>query len=259
MSTWFTSKNRALTALAIIGLVDSISYMVVSPSLIFYVTQCGGTKEQYGLILSVFSFASFCAKPILGSWTDYSGNKFRLPYLTSITLATIGGLLYFYASVFQDNNARAIRLIMAGRTLGGFGAANSALGFAYLASVVPPDEQTGVNSLLSMTRIIGMAAAPGFNIFLKDIDSTINVGGKFVQLDAQNSVGLFLAGANIMGFLAIYFLLQEPGRKIHVSLHGTLPENYVEGGKWDFIESLFSIEIMLPVFTIFVVNSNFQL
>ena len=233
--------------------------MVVSPSLIFYVQQCGGTKEQYGLILSVFSFASFCAKPILGSWTDYTGNKFRLPYLASITLATIGGLLYFYASAFQDNNARAIRLIMAGRILGGFGAANSALGFAYLASVVPPDEQTGVNSLLSMTRIIGMAAAPGFNVLLKDIDSTVNLAGRQVPLDAQNSVGLFLAGANIVGFLAIMFLLQEPGRKLHVSLHGEKPEDYVEGGMLDFIRSLFSIEIILPIFTIFVVNSNFQL
>lgn len=259
MSSWCTTKNKALAALAVIGLVDSISYMVVSPSLIFYVEQCGGTKEQYGLILSVFSFASFCAKPILGSWTDYSGNKFRLPYLASITLATFGGLLYFYASAFLDNNSRAIRLILAGRILGGFGAANSALGFAYLASVVQPDEQTGVNSLLSMTRIIGMAAAPGFNVLLKDIDSTVNFGGRVVQLDAQNSVGLFLAGANLVGFLAIFFLLQEPGRKIHVSMHGEEPGDYIEGGKLDFIKSIFAIEIMLPVFTIFVVNSNFQL
>ena len=234
--------------------------MVVAPSLIFYIQQSGGTKEDYGLILSVFSFASFCAKPLLGTWTDATGNTFRAPYLTSLALATVGGFLYFYASLYQHRTAWAINFILAGRILGGFGAASSALGFAYLARVVPPDEQTGVNSLLSMTRILGMAAAPGFNIVLQNVDTTVRWGTTTVAVDSLNSVGLFLAGANTVGFLAIYVLLKDPERKLHVSLHGErAEEDYIEGGKWDFIKGILSIEIMLPIFTIFVVNSNFQL
>lgn len=54
---------KTLAVLALIGLIDAISYMAVAPSLIFYVNQLGGTKEQYGLIMSAFSFMSFCFKP----------------------------------------------------------------------------------------------------------------------------------------------------------------------------------------------------
>ena len=54
---------RTLIVLSLIGLIDAISYMAVAPSLIFYVQELGGTKEQYGLIMSAFSFCSFCLKP----------------------------------------------------------------------------------------------------------------------------------------------------------------------------------------------------
>jgi phosphatidylserine synthase len=54
---------RTLIVLSLVGLIDAISYMAVAPSLIFYVQELGGTKEQYGLIMSAFSFCSFCLKP----------------------------------------------------------------------------------------------------------------------------------------------------------------------------------------------------
>jgi MFS family permease len=55
--------EHTLVVLAMIGLIDAISYMAVAPSLIFYVNELGGSKEQYGLIMSAFSFTSFCLKP----------------------------------------------------------------------------------------------------------------------------------------------------------------------------------------------------
>jgi hypothetical protein len=36
---------------ALVGLVDAISFMVIAPSLVFYVRNQGGSKEQYGIIL----------------------------------------------------------------------------------------------------------------------------------------------------------------------------------------------------------------
>ena len=143
-------KNIGLVALALIQLVDSISYMVVAPSIVFYVLQVGGTMDQYGLILSTFSFASFIGKPILGMWLDARGNKFRIPYIVSISLSTIGGIVYFLAATIGSTNPSwAVSMIFLGRLLNGFGAANQALGFAYLASVVEPDQMTQTSSVLS--------------------------------------------------------------------------------------------------------------
>jgi MFS family permease len=125
-------KEKYIVALSVVGLVDAISYMVVAPSIVFYVLELGGTKEQYGVILSAFSFASFCAKPFLGNWCDRIG--FKIPYIFSLSIAASGGLVYLLASLAHGNVAVAMVLI--GRLLGGVGAASSALGFAYLAKVV---------------------------------------------------------------------------------------------------------------------------
>ena len=57
-STEETMVDPAVLALAALGLVDSISFMIVAPSLAFYVDQLGGTQDAYGFILAVYSFAA---------------------------------------------------------------------------------------------------------------------------------------------------------------------------------------------------------
>jgi MFS transporter, ceroid-lipofuscinosis neuronal protein 7 len=133
-----------------VGLADAISFMVVAPSLVFYVTeQLGGSNTVYGIILSAFSFMSFCGKPTLGYWSDATGGTFRKPYLCSIVIAGVGGILYFVASQdvviaasSSDTKTLGLALVLVGRLLGGVGAANATLGFSYIALVVPPSQLT---------------------------------------------------------------------------------------------------------------------
>lgn len=110
-----------LVALTVVGLADAISYMLVTPSLVFYVSQNGGTMHQYGIIMSAFSFSSFIAKPALGWWSDKKG--FRVPYASSLVLALLGGILYVAASALP-RGAIAVNAILAARLLGGCGGAN---------------------------------------------------------------------------------------------------------------------------------------
>mmetsp|Transcript_7816 Transcript_7816/g.19398 ORF Transcript_7816/g.19398 Transcript_7816/m.19398 type:complete len:616 (-) Transcript_7816:86-1933(-) len=209
---------RYLIALTIIGVVDAISYMLVTPSLIFYVLRCGGTRDQYGTIMSAFSFSSFLTKPLIGWWSDRNG--FRVPYLTSIAIATIGGFVYVSASALvvplddENNNGHntttAVSAILLARILSGCGAANSALGFAYVARTVPASEQTQTTALLSLCRIFGMAIGPGMNILVSGVDLPLT---STFKLDDLNSVGLVLVTANLISFLVIAFLLEEPDAK----------------------------------------------
>ncbi|CAJ1970146.1 unnamed protein product [Cylindrotheca closterium] len=244
--------KQSMFVLAVIGLIDSISYMAVSPSLIFYVLELGGTKEDYGLIMSIFSFASFCGKPVFGAWVDKGGNKFRVPYLSSLVVSVIGALLYFLAVMVTDPQI-AVGMIFVGRFLSGLGAANQALGYAYLASVVPPEMQTRTSTLLSMMRIVGMTVGPGVNYFLDTIDG--HVFG--VPLDPLNAVGLLLAIGNFVTALTVYFFLPEPPEKEDKI---KLPEAINAGSdSADFWKSCLSIGILLPTFILFVANSAFQL
>jgi len=274
---------RLLFPQALVGLVDAVSFMIVGPSLIFYVYQAGGTKEQYGTILATFSFSSFLFKPVLGYWSDRSGGKFRAPYLTSIAISTLGSFLYFMASIFIESTAMpsisqdtaqvtpsttttsaayyntAIVLILIGRFLGGCGAANQTLGFTYMAQVTPPKLQTQVNSVLSVVRIFGMAVAPALNgllTFIQYDDLITFPGSRTLSLDPLNSVGLFLVLFNGISFLIMYFLLEEPPAE-------TKPEKSTgddtdERG-WIFWRNVFRLDIQVPILAIFTMNANFQL
>jgi MFS family permease len=187
--------------------------------------------------------------------------------LFSIVVASLGGFLYFYASAYAEHTNVAITLIAAGRILGGLGAANSALGYAYLAKIVPPSEQTSSNTLLSMTRIIGLAAGPGFNVLLKGVDTSVTIGSTTIKVDSLNSVGLLLVCTDFLAFMAIFFLLKEPEHKLtkKQSSINEAGEGVNEGytkeeiSRWMFIKAVFSAEILIQIFTIFVYNANFQL
>ena len=149
-------------------------------ALTLFVSSCrqvlanGGSYEMYGIILSSYSFSAFLFKPVLGYWCD-KYKCFRTPYIVSISVAALGGLVYFMASSFDSPNI-SMALILLGRLMGGVGQANSTLGFTYIAQVVDKAYLTQASALLSMVRVLGMVAAPGFNVFLKNIDTTISVG-----------------------------------------------------------------------------------
>jgi len=259
--------KRYLIALVLSGIVDAISYMVVTPSLVFYVTSCGGTKEQYGLIMSSFSFSSFCFKPVLGAWSDARG--FRVPFLTSLGISTLGGLVYLLASALP-NGRPAIGAILAARLLGGCGAANSALGFAYVARGTPREEQTSVNSMLSMMRILGMAIGPGVNVLV----SWINVDFGTWSLTPLNSVGLILILCNLAAIVAIVVFLEEPKFADEDGDEGEGGENDVESATKPMLSkqsssfaastlevtrAFMSMDILVPLLSIFMFNANFQL
>lgn len=267
--------EKYLIALTVAGIVDAISYMVVTPSLVFYVLKNGGTKAQYGLIMSAFSFSSFCTKPVIGWCSDKMG--FRIPYFASLFVALLGGNVYFLASALPSGNT-AVHAILAARLLGGCGAANSALGYAYVARSVPQSEQTSVNSLLSLCRILGMAVGPAVNILVSKIDIPITDIWGF---DSLNSVGLILIISNALAMASIYFLLDEPPEEHDLDIteeekikkqkasdedssnktngnSGSL-SSPVPPSKINILGSFLSMDIMVPMLSIFTFNANFQL
>lgn len=68
----------SIVILALINIFDSVSNSVVGPSLIFYVTEMGGTKEQYGLIMSISFLVGMVMMPVYGAWVDSNGNRVRI-------------------------------------------------------------------------------------------------------------------------------------------------------------------------------------
>ncbi len=249
----------SLAVLSLINLIDAISYMAVAPSLVFYVDDLGGTKEQYGLIMSTFSFASFCFKPIYGRWVDASGNKYKIPFLVSFAGAIFGNLVYF-AAILLPVGSVGVYALLAGRFFAGMGAANNALGFSYIATVIPHDQQTTINVLLTMMRIVGMTMGPLVNFFLGEIDTTIHIGNITIPMNPYNSVGLLVAGGQLLVLVVALIVFIEPPEKV-ANVHSTNSTSTEEksAGMKEFWKALWCVEIVIPLIIVFVVNCNFQL
>jgi MFS family permease len=289
--------QKYLRALIIAGVADAISFMVVSPSLVFYVLEQSGTKEQYGLIMSSFSFASFLAKPFLGHFSDKYG--FRQPYVISLCISCLGAILYVAASNFSTTHTTlffgmngSVASILLARLLMGVGAANAALGYAYVARVAPSEEQTSINAFLSMGRIGGMSVGPGFNALLAEFH--FSVWGQ--EFDPFNSVGLVVLFCNLAALAAVLVLLEEPSTSTSTSkpqhaIDGppdkqessmsdasdeeeaeaaadktttTLLDNNNDAVQTSFnmlqvLEACLTSRVIVPIFSIFMFNANFQL
>jgi MFS family permease len=237
-------------ALATLSLADSTSFMIVMPSLAFYINSLGGSQDFYGLVLAIYSFTSFCGKPILGRWSD--AYNFQAPYMVSITLSVLGGFMYAIAPAFDSKTALAA--VALGRIFGGLGRANSALGFAYVVRACPANKRTSITALLGGVQMIGMAIAPLFSAFLTDVDFTF----WGVHFDNLNSVGLLLVIINLASQAAVYFLLPDLPA-VEVKDGGDDDEGEKES-EWllMFRCILQNPHIGLPFLTIFAFNFNWQ-
>lgn len=190
----------------------------------------------------------------MGYWSDKSGGKFRQPYLLSIGVAATGGLIYFLAGAFTG--LTAVGLIFVGRLLGGVGAANQTLGYSYVAQVIPRAQLTRSSAVLSMVRVLGMAVAPGLNIFMAKAHGHIPLTPNFsIELTSLNTVGLFLFISNSISFVIIYVMLKEPPE----STKPPASVDEVDSKGWNFWKSLFSLEILIPIMSVFTLNVSFQL
>jgi MFS family permease len=162
-------------------------------------------------------------------------------------IAMLGGALYLVASLWTGTVSMA--LILLGRFLGGAGAANSTLGFTYVAQVIPKEHMTKANSLLSMVRILGMMVGPAVNGLL----GSVNAKWGSLTLDPLNSVGLVLILSNLLGFVILYCMLEEPPE---------VPKHHMETSSSDgrsWVVSIFRMDILICLLVVFGMNANFQL
>jgi MFS family permease len=246
--------NISLAVLFFVGVIDSVSYMAIAPSLTFYVGDLGGSKEQYGLIMSAFSFASFCFKPLYGYWVDATGNKYKTPFFASFSLAIIGNIMYWLA-ILMPHGEPAIYCLLVARLFAGMGAANNTLGFSYLATAVPHEKQTTFNVLLSVSRIVGMTIGPFINMALNRIDTEYHLGSLVIPMNSRNSVGLIVAGGNLLVLVVTMIFMQEPSESKKEPSWGKQNSR----NKNELWNAIFCLDIMVPIFIILVVNCNFQM
>jgi MFS family permease len=229
---------------------------VVTPSLVFYVTEVGGTVKQYGLISSVPFFSMMLMMSFYGVWVDSNGNKYKKPYAASFAFGGLGSLLYFLAELLPSG-AWAVYTILLGRFITGLGAAGRTLAYSYVATAIPRDQQRTTMTILSMTKSFGMLLGPLLNLLVVNIESSISIFNYTVPLNPRNSVGLVLAAGELFLFILTSLFLQEPPPKKEKPL--TEDTNPTKVGGKELWAAVTHFDLLFPAFIMFVLVSNFTL
>ena len=173
---------RALVILNIMEFFDTLGYLAITPSLVFYVKDLGGTTDQYGLIMSATSFFSFCFMTVFAHWVDSNGSKYRVPFLTINTLQVIGNLMYFLAICFPT--PYRIYAALSARCIYGIGAGGmGGIGFAYIASIVDPDDLTLATNYFSLAQFAGLSLVRSLSLSLSLSSFSIRLLSIFKRFD----------------------------------------------------------------------------
>mmetsp|Transcript_9778 Transcript_9778/g.29114 ORF Transcript_9778/g.29114 Transcript_9778/m.29114 type:complete len:548 (-) Transcript_9778:652-2295(-) len=249
----------SVIVLLCINVMDSIMGAVVSPTLIFYVTELGGSKEQYGMICSTVALSAMIMIPLYGNWVDSNGNKYTVPYMTSFLLGILASLLYFLA-VLLPKGPIAIYSLMFSRFLDGASIAGRTLSYSWVASTIPVGNHRVIFTLLSSSRTLGMIIGPLANFLVSNIDTKVEVFGVAVPITPNNSVGLFtIFQGIILIVLTLAFFHEPPSKKEkpnEPSESGIPDTGSKTKGVW---YALTHFNIFFPVFTMFTVVCNYML
>lgn len=230
---------------------------IVGPTLIFYVNDLGGNKNQYGQMLSIVSLSSMIMIPIYGKWVDSNGNKYTLPYMTSFVLGIVSSLIYF-AAVLLPHGSIAIYSLMFSRFLSGASIAGRTLSYSWVASTVLPDKQRNVFTFLSMARTAGMVLGPLANMLVDKIDTEFQIFGLQVPVNPNNSVGLLvLSGEVVLVLLTLRFLHEPPENGNHTKRKSEISNTKAEAK--GVLHALSYFDILFPVITMFVAFCDIQL
>mmetsp|Transcript_18115 Transcript_18115/g.30727 ORF Transcript_18115/g.30727 Transcript_18115/m.30727 type:complete len:542 (+) Transcript_18115:58-1683(+) len=242
--------------LTLINITDSLTNSVVTPSLVFYVTEVGGTMEQYGLISSIPFFSMMLMMSFYGVWVDSNGNKYKTPYAASFAFGGLGSILYFLAELLPSG-AWAVYTILLGRFITGLGAAGRTLAYSYVATAIPRDQQRTILTILSLSRSIGMLLGPLMNLFVVKIDTSVSIFNYTIPLNPRNSAGLVLAAGELFLFILTSLLLQEPPPKKEKPLTEDAEPTKI-GGK-ELFAAVTHFDLLFPSFIMFVLICNFTL
>jgi hypothetical protein len=105
-----------------------------------------------------------------------------------------------------------------------------------------------------MLRIGGMAAGPGVNVFLDQIDFSLGS----LHLNPLNSVGIVLFASNLVALTSIILLLQEPPRDDTKRQDSEIDAQH-KPSALSLLKTCACAEILVPILSIFGFNANFQL
>ncbi|PIR60576.1 MAG: hypothetical protein COU67_01315 [Candidatus Pacebacteria bacterium CG10_big_fil_rev_8_21_14_0_10_44_54] len=182
-------KSKTLLILALVMMVNALSYGTIIPLLYPYASRYGINPLGLSLLFASFSLFQFLATPVIGALSDKHGRKPLLLlslFGTSLSLA-------FFAS------AQALWQLFLARILDGATGGNMSVAQAVIADSVSGKERSRAFGLLGASFGFGFLIGPALGGFLSGYGLTVPFW--------------FASGLALAGTLLGYFFLEETNPK----------------------------------------------
>ena len=178
--------------IALIALINSISFTIIIPLLYPYAKQFGLSDLQASLLTTAFALSQFFGTPILGKLSDRLGRRYILVF--SLLGTMVANLI---ASV-----AGAAWLLYLARMLDGLTGGNTSVASAVISDITTPQQRPKAFGIFGATFRLGFVIGPVLSYLAQQLPT----------LPGISSLGMsFLVSAAIAAFAALltWFFLPE--------------------------------------------------
>ncbi|MDJ0588721.1 MAG: MFS transporter [Pleurocapsa sp. MO_226.B13] len=183
--------------IALIALINSISFTIIIPLLYPYAKQFGLSDFQASLLTTAFALSQFFGTPILGKLSDRLGRKYILVF--SLAGTVVANLL---ASI-----AGAAWLLYAARILDGLTGGNNSVASAVISDLTTPQQRPKAFGIFGATFRLGFVIGPVLSYVAQQLPT----------LPGISALGMsFLVSAAIAAFaslLTLFFLPETTSRQ----------------------------------------------
>ena len=178
--TYQTKRQLTLIGFALRRFAAGIDYIIILPSVYFYLRSFNVGFYFLGLVIAADSLVAFFFSPLIERLGEkLQGVRFLgfVANLLQITGSMIYALpLYFYMPLI-------------GRLVSGLGQSFSGALYGEVKRVTSPEERNRVMIFMEGVRLFGVVIGPGMNFFVKDFSLTF---GPWV-IDYRTAPGFFMA------------------------------------------------------------------
>ena len=177
--------------IALIALINSISFTIIIPLIYPYAKQFGLSDLQASLLTTAFALSQFFGTPILGKLSDRLGRKYILVFSLAGTVAA--NLL---ASV-----ASAAWLLYTARVLDGLTGGNTSVASAVISDITTPQQRPRAFGIFGATFRLGFVIGPVLSYLAQQLPT----------LPGISQLGMsFLISAAIAAFASLLTLIFLP-------------------------------------------------
>jgi predicted MFS family arabinose efflux permease len=180
--------------IALIALINAISFTIIIPLLYPYAKQFGLNDFQASLLTTAFALSQFFGTPVLGKLSDRLGRKYILVFSLAGTM--VANLVAAVATVAW--------LLYAARMLDGLTGGNTSVASAVISDITTPEQRPKAFGIFGATFRLGFVIGPVLSYFALQLPT----------LPGVTSLGMsFLISAAIAALASLLTLLFLPETK----------------------------------------------